>query len=89
MCGQACSLVKSRTFNPAAARIRIIDNEDSGVTVAVVCQQCAEPVCLPVCPTGALQYRACEIGDVDERLMAMGVIRKTILIKERHQRIEP
>ena len=146
MCGQACSLVKTGSFNPAAARIRIVDWEDSGVTVPVVCQHCAEPVCLPacpvgaiskdthtgivsidpaactncgtcrqvcpfggpmfspteqrvvicdhcggqptcvdVCPTAALHYRECGIGDVDGRLTAMGAIRKTIIEKERRQ----
>jgi len=54
MCGQACSLVKTGTFNPAAARIRIVDWEDSGVTIPIVCQQCAEPVCIPACPQGAI-----------------------------------
>jgi Fe-S-cluster-containing dehydrogenase component len=54
MCGQACSLVKTGTFNPAASRIRIVDWEDSGVTVPIVCQHCAEPVCLPSCPEGAI-----------------------------------
>jgi len=144
MCGQACSLVKTGTFNPAAARIRIVDWEDSGVTVPIVCQHCAEPVCLPacpqeaiskdlqtgivsidseqcincticrnvcpyagpvfspiekqvvlcdhcggeptcvsVCPTGALRYVECEIGDERDRLSAMGEIRKTLIRKER------
>lgn len=54
MCGQACSLVKTGTFNPAAARIRVVDWEESGVTVPVVCQHCKEPVCLPACPEGAI-----------------------------------
>ena len=49
ICAQACSLVKTGTFNPTASRIRIVDWEDSGITVPVVCQHCAEPVCLPAC----------------------------------------
>jgi Fe-S-cluster-containing dehydrogenase component len=54
MCGQVCSLVKTGMFNPASSRIRIVDWEDSGVTVPVVCQHCAEPVCLPSCPVEAI-----------------------------------
>lgn len=54
MCAQVCSLVKTGTFTPAAARIRIVDWEDSGVTNPIVCQHCAEPVCLPACPEGAI-----------------------------------
>jgi Fe-S-cluster-containing dehydrogenase component len=143
MCGQACSLVKTGTFNPAAARIRIVDWEDSGVTNPLVCQHCAEPVCLPacperainqdlasgivsinaelcvnctvcrkvcpyagpvfspiesqvvlcdhcagepicvnVCPTGALQYLEYEPGETGKRLSAMGEIRNTVMKKE-------
>lgn len=58
MCGQACSLVKTGSFNPAASRIRIVDWEESGVTVPIVCQHCSEPVCLPVCPEAAISIDA-------------------------------
>lgn len=54
MCAQVCSLVKTGTFNPAASRIRIVDWEASGITNPLVCQHCAEPVCLPACPEGAI-----------------------------------
>jgi Fe-S-cluster-containing dehydrogenase component len=54
MCAQACSLVKTGSFNPAASRIRVVDWEDTGVTNPIVCQHCAEPVCLPSCPEGAI-----------------------------------
>ena len=54
MCAQACSLVKTGTFNPAAARIRIVDWEESGATDPIVCQHCAEPVCIPACPESAI-----------------------------------
>jgi carbon-monoxide dehydrogenase iron sulfur subunit len=54
ICAQACSLVKTGTFNPSASRIRIVDWEESGITNPLVCQHCAEPVCLPACPEGAI-----------------------------------
>jgi anaerobic carbon-monoxide dehydrogenase iron sulfur subunit len=146
MCGQACSLQKTGYFNPSAARIRVVDWEDTGSCVPVVCQHCAEPVCLAacpvgaisqdpqtgivgidtdtctncstcrqvcpfagplfsptekrvvlcdhcggqpacvgVCPTEALQYGECRIGHADQRLAAMGEIRKTLIKKERRQ----
>lgn len=54
ICGQACSLIKTGACNPAASRIRIVDFEDTGVTVPVVCQHCVEPVCMFSCPEGAI-----------------------------------
>ena len=54
MCAQVCSLEKTGAFNPAASRIRIIDWEDTGVTVPILCEHCAEPVCHPACPEGAI-----------------------------------
>jgi carbon-monoxide dehydrogenase iron sulfur subunit len=58
ICAQVCSLTKTRTCNPARARIRIVDWERSGVTVPLVCQDCAEPVCVPCCPEDALRKDA-------------------------------
>ena len=63
ICGQVCSLVKTGTFNPAASRIRLVDWENTGETVPIVCQHCAEPVCLPSCPEGAIS-RDVETGVV-------------------------
>ncbi len=54
ICAQTCALVKTGTCNPARARIRIIDDERSGVTVPVLCLDCVEPVCVPCCPPGAI-----------------------------------
>ena len=54
MCVQACSLVKTGSFNPASSRIRIVDWEARGVTVPVICQHCAEPICMPACPEEAI-----------------------------------
>ena len=58
ICAQACSLVKTGSFNPAASRIRVVDWEDTGVTVPIVCHHCAEPVCLPACPENAISKNA-------------------------------
>ena len=55
ICAQVCSLIRSRTCNPVRARIRIIDWEHSGQSVPIVCQDCAEPVCVPSCPAGAIR----------------------------------
>ncbi len=55
ICAQVCSLTKTRTCNPARARVRIVDCERTGVTVPVVCQDCAEPVCLFCCPPAAIR----------------------------------
>lgn len=54
ICGETCSLIKTGRINPAGSRIRVIDWEDTGVTVPILCQHCEEPVCLPACPEGAI-----------------------------------
>jgi len=69
MCAQACSLVKTGTVNPAAARIRILDRESSGITHPVLCQHCVEAVCVPACPQGAIGKDAKSgIVSIDHRL---------------------
>jgi anaerobic carbon-monoxide dehydrogenase iron sulfur subunit len=69
MCGQGCSLVKTGTINPAASRIRIVDFEDTGVNVPILCQHCVEPVCVPSCPEGAITRDAgTGIVRIDESL---------------------
>ena len=55
ICVQSCSLVKTGTINPAASRIHVLDWEETGVNVPVVCQHCAEPVCIASCPEGAIR----------------------------------
>jgi Fe-S-cluster-containing dehydrogenase component len=54
LCAQVCSLNKTGTCNPARARLRIVDWESTGETVPMVCHDCAEPVCVPCCPEGAI-----------------------------------
>ena len=51
---RSAQLAKTSTCNPARARVRIVDDERTGVTVPMVCHDCAEPVCLACCPEGAI-----------------------------------
>lgn len=53
-CALACSFIKTKEFNPAASRIRILKFEESGVDAPVSCQQCEEPRCVEACPRDAL-----------------------------------
>lgn len=54
MCVLACSFGKTDTFNPARSRIRLVNWEEQGKIVPVVCQQCEEPVCMACCPVDAI-----------------------------------
>ena len=54
ICMMACCFRKSNTFNPARSRIRIINWEEKGAIVPILCQHCEEPVCLPCCPVEAI-----------------------------------
>ena len=54
MCGMACSFSKTNVFNLASSRIKIIRREESGLTMPMMCQHCAEPVCVACCPLEAM-----------------------------------
>jgi len=54
ICAQVCSLTKTGSCNPSRARVRVVDDERTGVTVPMVCHDCAEPVCAFCCPEGAI-----------------------------------
>ena len=56
-CEKVCSLKHEGECNPALSRIKVMRDEIMGqyfVTVPVVCQQCEIPMCMEVCPTGAI-----------------------------------
>ena len=63
ICELVCSFVHVGEFNPTRSRIRVIRTEDEGIpyVAPVLCQQCEAPVCMDVCPVGAI-YRDSETG---------------------------
>jgi len=65
-CMLACSLVNEGTVNPSLSRIQIIQTAfrpfPEDITISM-CRQCANPLCLKACPTGALHVDS-EHGNV-------------------------
>lgn len=55
-CEMACSLKNAGVNNPSRARISVARSLADNIlaSVPVVCQQCAEPLCMLMCPAGAL-----------------------------------
>lgn len=50
ICELACSIKHDQSFSPANSRVRIVKDEEDGINVPVVCQQCANAPCALVCP---------------------------------------
>jgi len=63
LCALACSLEKTGTSNTARARIRIADWAEKGFIVPIVCQDCAEPICINACKEQAI-IRDVETGAI-------------------------
>ena len=40
--------------NPKLSMIRIIKDEENGIDLPLVCQQCETPVCMKICPVDAV-----------------------------------
>jgi anaerobic carbon-monoxide dehydrogenase iron sulfur subunit len=67
-CEFVCSLRNHGECNPARSLIAVVRLHDEGMIapVPVTCRQCEEPLCVSVCPTGALRRRGDDVVVVDE-----------------------
>jgi Fe-S-cluster-containing hydrogenase component 2 len=54
-CELACSFTHEGSFAPRLSRIRVVRFMDLGLNVPTVCVNCARPVCVDACPTGAVR----------------------------------
>jgi carbon-monoxide dehydrogenase iron sulfur subunit len=55
LCELICSLVHTKTCNPARSRIRILKMEQKFVVTQTFCQQCEDAACIAVCPVSAIK----------------------------------
>jgi carbon-monoxide dehydrogenase iron sulfur subunit len=53
-CEIACSVVHTKSFNPARSLIRILKDETQALIMPMVCLQCEDPLCKAACPTDAI-----------------------------------
>ncbi|CAD7775094.1 Putative dimethyl sulfoxide reductase iron-sulfur subunit B [Candidatus Methanoperedenaceae archaeon GB50] len=53
MCELACSFEHTGEFSPARSRIAVLSLEH-GVDMPVACLHCEDPLCMSVCPSGAI-----------------------------------
>lgn len=54
-CEMVCAARNVSKVAPASSSVKIIREEESGKTFAILCQHCREPVCVEVCPTRAIE----------------------------------
>ncbi len=66
-CVTACAAHRAALSPGAGAAIRILDPEPGGRHFAIYCQHCREPLCLPACPTRAIEKGADGIVRIDRR----------------------
>ena len=52
-CELVCSFTHEGVFAPSLSRIHIVRFMERGVSVPIVCVNCARPACVEVCPTAA------------------------------------
>jgi len=53
-CQLACSFNKVQMFSPVRSRIQLVKVYEYGISIPVICQHCADPICIDVCPTKAI-----------------------------------
>lgn len=66
ICEIVCSLTKEGECNPSKSRISIFKNEELGLDVPIACRHCEIPICIEVCPSGAITKRSDGYITVDQ-----------------------
>lgn len=68
ICEMICSFQNSNgnTFNPCQSNIRIIKTEERGVDLPVLCLHCQDPLCVDICPMGAIKKTMEGIVRIDQ-----------------------
>jgi carbon-monoxide dehydrogenase iron sulfur subunit len=64
ICEMICSF-DGTTFNPNQSKIKILKNEELGIDLPVLCQHCQEPICVDICPIGAIKKNIDGIAKID------------------------
>ena len=54
ICELVCSAQHYGRFQPASSRIRVVKHDRESLDVPFLCIHCEAPVCVKVCPSGAL-----------------------------------
>jgi len=70
ICEMICSFKSSNwnNFNPCQSSVRIIKVEELGVDLPVLCLHCEDPLCVDVCPMGAIKKTTDGIVRLDRDL---------------------
>lgn len=56
-CELACAVAHNKVFDPNKARITVLLNETTCLSIPIVCEQCCEKApCIEACPVDALYY---------------------------------
>jgi Fe-S-cluster-containing hydrogenase component 2 len=63
LCELVCSYSHYRIFSPNKSGIQILKNEEKSINIPLICQHCAKPVCMEVCPQHAI-YRNEKTGAI-------------------------
>lgn len=56
-CMLICSWKKENKFNPLKARIKVVEKPRKGMSIPILCMQCAKPACMESCPVGAISRK--------------------------------
>ena len=71
-CEVVCSLFKAGTCSPELSRIQVKADFLEIVFVPTPCLQCAEPLCMDACPTGAILLDEATGATVVEEALCIG-----------------